>query len=228
MASKVNRRCFLKSAGTGLAAGAAATVALPALAADDPPFLPPLPEPNSESKPDRTETGPQSSCCDAASKVIFTCSGASDVGEISDLAARKLSKEGIGKMSCLAGIGGRVEGLMHIAQSAQAILAIDGCPLHCARNTLKKAGFKKFEHICLSDLKMEKGKTPATEEVIAKVISEGKRRLSVEQSVDSPQLRSDQGCERGNNSITNKKSEKRKRTWLRQIPNRLVAVLLRN
>jgi uncharacterized metal-binding protein len=43
--------------------------------------------------------------CDAASKYIFSCSRAADVGHISDLAARKLTKMGTGNMFCLAGIG---------------------------------------------------------------------------------------------------------------------------
>ena len=35
----------------------------------------------------------------AAAKVIFACSGSADVGKIADLAARKLTEEGVGKMS---------------------------------------------------------------------------------------------------------------------------------
>jgi len=99
------------------------------------------------------------------------------VGKIADLAARKLTEENVGKMSCLAGVGGRVKGIMETTKSAQAILAIDGCPLQCARNTLEQAGFKKFEHLSLNDMGMEKGKTPATEETVAKVASRGKALL---------------------------------------------------
>ena len=80
-------------------------------------------------------------------------------------------------MSCLAGIGGRVRTLMEIARGAQVILAIDGCPMHCARNALEKAGFTKFEHVCLADLGMAKGKTPATAEAVAKVADVGKSKL---------------------------------------------------
>ena len=48
----------------------------------------------------------QNSCsCSAAPKLIFPCSGGSDVGEITDRAARKVTIEGAGKMYCLAGIG---------------------------------------------------------------------------------------------------------------------------
>ena len=174
MASNVSRRRFLRNAGTGIASGVAA-VALSAEAAEDPPLLPPL-DPSLKNKPaPKTESQPP--CCEPAAKPIFACSGAADVGQIADHAARKLTADGVGKMSCLAGIGGRVGNIMEIAKSAKLILAIDGCPLHCARNTLEKAGFKKFEHLCLADLGMEKGKTPATDAAVAKVVERGKARL---------------------------------------------------
>lgn len=116
-------------------------------------------------------------CCGAAPKLIFACSGAADVGQISDLAARKLTAEGVGKMFCLAGIGGRGSGIMETTRAAAAILAIDGCPLDCARKTLEEAGFTRFEHLRLSDIGLEKGKSPATEEHVAKVVGQGKVRL---------------------------------------------------
>ena len=124
------------------------------------------------------EINPQSTCCGAAPKLIFSCSGAADVGEISDRAARRLSAQGAGKMFCLAGVGGRVSGIMATTGAAQAILAIDGCPLDCAKKTLEQAGFMKFEHLRLSDLGMEKGKTAVTDEAVAKVVSLGKSRLA--------------------------------------------------
>jgi uncharacterized metal-binding protein len=120
----------------------------------------------------------QSSCCSPAPKLIFACSGAADVGQIADLAARKLTAEGAGKMFCLAGIGGRVSGIMATTQSAAAILAIDGCPLDCVRKTLELGGFAKFEHLRLSDMGMEKGKTPASVDAIEKVVAQGKLLLS--------------------------------------------------
>jgi uncharacterized metal-binding protein len=121
---------------------------------------------------------PAEACCGTGPKLIFACSGAADVGKISDLAARKLTAEGAGKMFCLAGIGGRVSGIMETTRVATAILAIDGCPLDCAKKTLEQAGFMKFEHLRLSDLGMEKGKTPPTDEAVAKVVELGKERLA--------------------------------------------------
>ena len=72
-----------------------------------------------------TETS-KDCACSAAPKLIFSCSGAADVGEVADRAARELTRKGEGKMFCLAGIGGRVSGIMATTQAAARILAIDG------------------------------------------------------------------------------------------------------
>jgi uncharacterized metal-binding protein len=175
MTSKVDRRRFLTNAGTGIAAGVAASVGVSALAADNSP--PAIPLPDADTAKPAARTDPQPVCCAPAAKLIFTCSGAADVGEIADHAARKLTADGVGKMFCLAGVGGRVSGIMESTKAAQALLVIDGCPLHCARNTVEKAGFAKFAHVCLSDLGMAKGKTPPTAEAVATVASHGKKLL---------------------------------------------------
>ena len=80
-------------------------------------------------------------------------------------------------MYCLAGIGGRVSGIIETTKAASAILAIDGCPIGCAQKCLKEAGFSDFLHIQLADLGMEKGKTPPSEEHIAKVSDIGMKLL---------------------------------------------------
>jgi uncharacterized metal-binding protein len=176
MPSPLNRRRFLENAGSGIATGVVTAVGLSAQAAEESPLLPPL-DPNAKAEP-AAKTDAQTVCCTPAAKPIYACSGAADVGKIADLAARKLTELGVGKMSCLAGIGGRVPGLMDIAKSAEKILVLDGCPLHCGRNTLQHAGLTKFEHVCLADLGMQKGKTPVTDECVSKVVAQGKSRLS--------------------------------------------------
>jgi len=120
----------------------------------------------------------QTACCVTAPKLIFPCSGASDVGEITDRAARKLTRDGIGRMYCLAGIGGRVENIMASTKAASKILAIDGCQSDCVRNTLLQAGFKEFEHLRLNDMGMEKGKSPVSEKMIEIVSKESGKILS--------------------------------------------------
>lgn len=116
--------------------------------------------------------------CGAAPKLIFACSGAADVGAVADQAARKLTKDGAGKMFCLAGVGGRVSGIMATTESAASILAIDGCPLNCVKNCLEQAGFRKYEHLQLVDLGMEKGKTPPTPEMVTKAATAGAAKLA--------------------------------------------------
>ena len=111
--------------------------------------------------------------CSAAPKLIFACSGAADVGAIADRTARKLTQDGVGKMFCLAGVGGRVPGIMKSTEAAAAILAIDGCPLNCAKSCLEQAGFKEFQHLQLADMGMEKGETAVSEENIARVAAKG-------------------------------------------------------
>jgi len=170
-----NRRWFLQSAGAGIVAGAAAKIAAPAVADEKAPLLP-LPDAN--TKATNVGTVPQAACCAAAAKLIFACSGSADVGKICDLAARKLMEQGAGKMYCLAGVGGRVKTIMDGTRAAQTVLVLDGCALQCGRNTMEQAGFKKFEYLCLSDIGMEKGKTPATEEAIAKIAGLGKAMLA--------------------------------------------------
>jgi uncharacterized metal-binding protein len=108
-------------------------------------------------------------CC-AAPTLIFACSKAADVGAIADRAARKLTADGAGKMYCLAGIGGRVAGILKTTEEAEKILAIDGCPLDCTKLSLEEAGFTEFEHMRVTDLGLEKGNSPATDENIATVL----------------------------------------------------------
>jgi uncharacterized metal-binding protein len=116
--------------------------------------------------------------CSGGPKLIFACSGAADVGEITDKAARQLTKNGIGKMYCTAGIGGRASGIMKTTESADKILAIDGCPLSCAKNTLEKAGFSKFKHLQLAELGLQKCASPVSEENIDKVVAKAVEMMS--------------------------------------------------
>ncbi len=112
--------------------------------------------------------------CGKKAMMVFPCSGAADVGEIADRAARLLSKETCVKMSCLAGIGGNISGFIASANGADLVIAIDGCPVSCAKKTLETHGIKKFKHLKVTDCGFEKGKAPATEKNIEKVLKYAK------------------------------------------------------
>ncbi len=121
---------------------------------------------------------PQECACAVAPKLIFPCSGASDVGEISDRAARRLTQEGKGKMYCLAGVGGRVPDILANIPLAQKILVIDGCLAECAKNTLLQAGFTGFEHLQLKALGLEKGQSAPSFDNIQVVVEKAAERLA--------------------------------------------------
>lgn len=115
--------------------------------------------------------------CSTAPTLIFPCSGGSDCGAVSDQAARALTKDGAGKMYCLAGLGGDVAPIIANTRAAGKVLAIDGCALDCAKKTLERHGLAVTAHVRLSDLGMEKGRTPADEATVARVAAAGRAAL---------------------------------------------------
>ena len=116
----------------------------------------------------------QAQCsCSSAPKFIFPCSGASDVGGLSDQAARQMTLDGTGKMYCLAGIGGRVKGIMANTRAAERIVVIDGCEQECARKTMELAGFKDFQHLKLAEMGFKKGETPIIPARVREVANRG-------------------------------------------------------
>jgi uncharacterized metal-binding protein len=109
------------------------------------------------------------SSCSGNTDLMFSCSGAADIAEIGDRAVRALHKAGDAKMFCLAGIAGKVELIEVNTRGADRILVVDGCDSDCAKKTMEFGGFTGFIHLRVSDLGMEKGKTPVTDERIALV-----------------------------------------------------------
>lgn len=116
--------------------------------------------------------------CEGGVTLIFPCSGAADVGEISDRAARSMSAQGHGKMFCLAGIGGNISGMIASAKGADRVLVIDGCDLDCAKKTMEEKELHDFLHFRVTDLGMEKSKSPATPERIDAAAEKGREMLS--------------------------------------------------
>ena len=95
--------------------------------------------------------------CEPTEVLIFPCSGGSNVGQIANEAAKDLTTlDDHGKMYCLADIGGHVSGLVESTTAAKKIVAIDGCPVACARKTLEHAGFKVDVHVVVTELGIQK------------------------------------------------------------------------
>lgn len=115
---------------------------------------------------------------DGSSRWICTCSGVADVGAVADQAARRLHRNGTGRMVCLAAVAGRVEPILSQARTAERVMAIDGCSNHCVKKVLNLAGVERVEHLVVTDLGMEKGKTELSHHTIHKVVEAGARLLA--------------------------------------------------
>ena len=94
--------------------------------------------------------------CESSEILIFFCAGSSNVGQIANQAAVRLAQEGIGRYFCLAGIGGHVSGMVESTKAGKMLIAIDGCPVGCAKKTLEHTGFNIAEYIQVTELGIEK------------------------------------------------------------------------
>ena len=87
--------------------------------------------------------------------LVYACSGCSSLAQLANDVAVTLDREGTAQMSCIAGVGGKVEPIVNVTKSGKPILAIDGCPLMCVKNTLSTVGVSPNWHIELTSLGFE-------------------------------------------------------------------------
>ena len=108
----------------------------------------------------------------ARTVLLYSCSGAANVAEVADRAARQLMADGCGMMWCLAGIGGGIDVLINQAKSADLSVVIDGCSMDCARAILARAGIEDTMPLRVTDLGIEKVKGErATDEQVEQVVA---------------------------------------------------------
>ncbi|MGB8451258.1 MAG: putative zinc-binding protein [Anaerocolumna sp.] len=91
---------------------------------------------------------------------VFYCAGASNVGQSTMLSSVQAANEvGYDKAAllCLASISAGLANITNGAKEAKGIVAVDGCPMNCAKKTLEKAGFNLDEHVVVTkDLAVSK------------------------------------------------------------------------
>jgi uncharacterized metal-binding protein len=97
-------------------------------------------------------------CAQNQDIMLLSCSGGSNVGQLSNRAAVELTQEGFGKMFCLAGIGGHISGLVQSAKDIQQIIVIDGCDIGCSKAILKNADVPFKNYVVLTELGIGKNK----------------------------------------------------------------------
>lgn len=107
-------------------------------------------------------------CCDGGIKIIYACSGQSNVGEIADRVVRKLRNEGFAKMACLAGVGADLSGYVQTAKASEVCFTVDGCPTACARKNMERIGVSSKAYV-LTEMGLKKGETPVTDEVVERI-----------------------------------------------------------
>ena len=82
--------------------------------------------------------------------LVYSCSGCSSAAQMANHVALRLNRRGVAEMSCIAGIGGDVPALVRLAASGLTIMAIDCCPVACARRCLARHGLAPEVHFELS------------------------------------------------------------------------------
>lgn len=88
--------------------------------------------------------------------LVYSCSGCSNVAQLANDIAVLMDRTDVAEMSCIAGLGGDVKHLVKLAWSGRPILAIDGCPLACVKNTLARHQIDPTWHVELSRLGIKK------------------------------------------------------------------------
>lgn len=83
--------------------------------------------------------------------LVYSCSGCSSAAQMANDLAVSLDRDGIAEMSCIAGVGGGVAPLVETATSDRSIVAIDGCPLECAKQCLDRHDVSPDLHYTLAE-----------------------------------------------------------------------------
>lgn len=70
-------------------------------------------------------------CCNTKLKLIYSCSGAANAGEMADQISRKPAKEGYGNINLPCFCRCHISGFVESAKGAEENIAIDGCATAC-------------------------------------------------------------------------------------------------
>ena len=120
-------------------------------------------------------------CCNSGKKtvMVYPCSGGANVGEVADRAARQLMYDGDAAMFCIAGVGGKIGGMVDTAKGADMSLVIDGCNMDCSKACMDNAGLADYIHLRVTDLGIEKAKPKAaTDDEVTMVVARAKEMLA--------------------------------------------------
>jgi uncharacterized metal-binding protein len=108
--------------------------------------------------------------------IVYACSGCSSAAQLANHVALQLDRRGVAEMSCISGIGGDVPSLLKLAKSGRPVIALDGCPLSCARLCLERHEVKPNHYHQLSEYGVKKKyhidfDIDQAEEILQRVVS---------------------------------------------------------
>lgn len=99
-----------------------------------------------------------SNCCGKGDVLLLACSGGSNVGQISNDAAKALDQLGQGSMFCLIGVGAQLPTFVErTKKDGTTVVAIDGCSVACAKKALENVGVAANIYAVVTDFGIEKG-----------------------------------------------------------------------
>lgn len=110
--------------------------------------------------------------------ILYACAGCSKGGQAAYQTAIELDARKVAEMSCLAGIASGKPSFFRKIKNRK-VVAIDGCPIECAKAVLQKQGLEIAEHFQLKDYGIRKNET-ASEEHIKSVIEQISDKLTLQ------------------------------------------------
>jgi uncharacterized metal-binding protein len=90
--------------------------------------------------------------------LVYACSGASNLGQLSNEIAIRLHRAGLAEMSCAEAVGIETGPPYATALSGRPVVAVSGCPLACARRLLDEHGVAVTSSIQLENRGVPKAK----------------------------------------------------------------------
>jgi len=98
-------------------------------------------------------------------RIIYSCSGiGSNVGQLANAAASRLTLEGFGGGSCLAGVGAGIEKLEDVGKTADERIVIDGCTVACAKKIMDDKGLTIDRYVMITGIGIVKTPGPTFNE----------------------------------------------------------------
>lgn len=90
--------------------------------------------------------------------IVYACSGNANPGHACNELAQRFMERGVGRVGCLAGVGGRFPNMGMSAQSADEIIVLDGCQMGRALKIIEHGGAKSSVHLVATGLARKNGK----------------------------------------------------------------------